>query len=88
MIALTRRQADCLSYIRAYQVAHGFAPSFREIAAAIGVKSTSAVSRIVGGLSERGAVRRRYGRRHAVQIIEACICPHCGGQVRTQTIGG
>ena len=87
MLPLTSRQADCLSFVRGFERRHGYTPSFREIAAGMGFKSTSNASRLLTLLEERGVLKRTPHRRRAIQIIEPCICPHCGGQVRQQTLG-
>ena len=58
-LSLTRRMQDCHRFIVEYQRLHdGVGPSYREIAAGIGLKSTSNVHRLVGCLVDRGYVRR------------------------------
>ncbi|MEU4428172.1 transcriptional repressor LexA [Actinoplanes sp. NPDC024001] len=55
---LTERQRRILTVIRDWAVKHGHAPSTREIADAVGLASTSSVSRHLQVLEELGFLRR------------------------------
>jgi repressor LexA len=58
---LTSRQRGILTVIRDWVVRYGYPPSTREIGDAVGLASTSSVSRHLRALEERGFLRR--GRR-------------------------
>ena len=45
MMGLTRRQADCLAVIKSHIAERGSSPSYSEIAAALGGRSLSTVTR-------------------------------------------
>lgn len=61
---LSERQTAILTFIHGYQIIHGFVPSIREIAEAIGTTSTSAVTYqinrlvLLGYISKVGEVAR------------------------------
>lgn len=55
---LTSRQRAVLTAIRDWVVRYGYAPSSREIADAVGLASTSSVSRHLRALEELGLLRR------------------------------
>ena len=71
-----RRQADLLRYIAGYVEAHGgLSPSYREMAAGVGVASSSAVHSLLNGLEARGRVRRLPYRARAIELLEPVAIP-------------
>lgn len=70
MIGLTPRQTDVLAYLRAYSAEHGFFPSYREIADALGIKAVSTAWLIVQQLIDRGYVRRLPRRERALELVD------------------
>ncbi|MFG1992054.1 transcriptional repressor LexA [Actinoplanes sp. NPDC048988] len=60
---LNERQRQILSVIQKWALRHGYSPSTREIADAIGVASTSTVSRHLRVLEEYGFLRRGRSTR-------------------------
>lgn len=71
-----RRQADLLRYIAGYVEAHGgLYPSYREMAAGVGVASSSAVHRLLNGLEARGRVRRLPYRARAIELLAPVAIP-------------
>jgi repressor LexA len=69
MISLTPQQAQALSFVREYLADHGYAPSYDEIAACLGI-TKSGVNRVIRALEERGRIRRWPGRSRALEVIE------------------
>lgn len=69
-VGVTRRQNDALEFIRSYIGEHGYAPSYREIGAAIGV-GRSRVAEIIRGLDKRGHIRRLPGKARAIEVAGA-----------------
>lgn len=69
MMGVTHQQNQVLRYLRAYAAENGTAPTFDEIAAAVGLASKSGISRLLKGLERRGAIRRLPGRARAIEII-------------------
>ncbi|SDD50230.1 transcriptional repressor LexA [Actinokineospora iranica] len=56
--ALPQRQQRILATIRDWVVRHGYPPSTREIGAAVGLRSSSSVSKHLASLEEKGFLRR------------------------------
>ncbi|MGW5051884.1 transcriptional repressor LexA [Actinokineospora sp. NPDC004072] len=56
--ALPPRQRQILAAVRDWVVEHGYSPSTREIADAVGLRSASAVSRHLARLEDLGFIRR------------------------------
>lgn len=67
---LTPKMAQLLRFIHADMAANGgVTPSYDDMARALGIKSRSGISRMLGLLQERGYVdRRRYGNR-SIRIL-------------------
>lgn len=79
MIGLTDQQASCLAYLRDYCALYGTAPTFRKIMVAMGLQSTSGVSRILDALAVRGCIRRISKHARAIEILDVeQKCFHCG----------
>jgi repressor LexA len=56
--ALPERQQHILLAIRDWVVGHGYSPSTRQLADAVGLKSTSTVSKHLASLEDKGFLRR------------------------------
>ncbi|WP_410564863.1 transcriptional repressor LexA [Amycolatopsis sp. cmx-4-61] len=56
--ALPERQQRILAAIRDWVVQHGYSPSTREIGEAVGLQSTSSVSKHLASLEDKGFLRR------------------------------
>lgn len=68
---LTIRQKACLDFIRGYMAASGgIAPSYEEIARALGLRSKSGVHRILGTLIARGHITKRDNHARSLQLAE------------------
>ena len=66
---LTPRQATVLAVIRDHIASNGHAPSYREIAAATGVRNPSAVSGMLDRLRQRGCVDWTPGRGRSLRLV-------------------
>ena len=66
---LTDRQRQVIAAITAYQNERGFAPSFREIGEATGLKSTSSVKHQLHMLEEKGYIRLNANKGRAMEIL-------------------
>ena len=69
--ALTDRQCKVLQAIRVHVQEHGFAPSFREIGEAAGLKSLSSVKHQLEALAEKGFIRMNANKGRAIELIES-----------------
>lgn len=67
---MTRRQRQVVDFIKAYWEEHKYAPSYREIAAGLGIRSTSGVNRIILCLEERGVISFLPGKARSVSVTE------------------
>jgi SOS-response transcriptional repressor LexA len=84
MMGLTPRQRQLLDFIRAEVKAKGIAPSIREMQAALDFKSGSGITRLLEGLEDRGAIRRKFHRARAIELVKTkddhaadCACDRC-----------
>lgn len=66
---LTRKQFQLLQLIDQHIRASGFAPSFEEMRAALGLRSKSGVHRLITALEERGFLRRQPHRARALEVL-------------------
>lgn len=62
-VKLTDQESALLDFIRTYIREHGYPPSVREAMGGVGVKSTSTVSLLLGGLVGKGWITRGPGPR-------------------------
>ena len=68
---LTPRLQELVSFIRSYLAANdGIAPSYAEMAAAIGLRSKSGVARMVNELEARGIVAKDNHIGRSVTIVD------------------
>lgn len=70
---LTGRQRQILDYL--IQEAHekGYAPSVREIAAALGLRSPSTVHQHLTALEQKGHIHRNGERMRAVEVVDKTL---------------
>lgn len=67
---LTKRESDTLNVLVEYINQNGYAPSVREIAEIIGVKSTSTVHNYLKGLQNKGFIERKENFPRALRILK------------------
>jgi len=67
---LTRKQHELLMFINQRLAATGVAPSFDEMKDALNLRSKSGIHRLIGGLEERGFIRRLPHRARALEVIK------------------
>ncbi|NMN00906.1 LexA family transcriptional regulator [Bifidobacterium sp. DSM 109958] len=67
--ALTERQRKVLEAIRTHVSRQGFAPSFREIGEAAGLKSPSSVKHQLEALAQKGFIRMNANKGRAIEIV-------------------
>jgi repressor LexA len=67
---LTKKQHELLMFIDRRLAADGVSPSFEEMKEALGLKSKSGIHRLIGGLEERGFIRRLPHRARALEIVK------------------
>jgi len=70
-----RSQINVLRYIAGHVEAHGYAPSVRKIAAALGRTSFGGVHADLDALARKGLVKRLRYRACAVDVLETVTVP-------------
>jgi repressor LexA len=75
---LSARQSAIVAFIRAHVAEHGYPPTVRDIAAAVGLVSPSSVAYQLAQLVELGAIRRDPDRPRAIVVVDPDGCPTCG----------
>ncbi len=69
MEKLTKRQEDALKFIKTYIVSHGFPPTVREIAEAIGVSSPATVQAHLDSLANKGYIRKGNNKNRTIELM-------------------
>ena len=65
---LTARQAEILNVIEAAMADQGYAPTMREIGAAVGLTSTASVKYQLEILEQKGFIRRDESKGRALEL--------------------
>ena len=69
-IKITKKQAAVLDFISEYQRTHDYSPSYREIAAGLGLTSVASVAEHVDHLVTLGALKRSPGASRSLEIVD------------------
>lgn len=67
---LTKKQQLIYDFIKEYTVEHNFSPSYREIAAGLGLSSVASVAEHVDHLVTAGALRRAPGAARSLEVVD------------------
>lgn len=70
---LTGRQRQILDYLITRVQEKGYAPSVREIAAALGLRSPSTVHQHLTALEQKGHIHRNGERMRAVEVVDKTL---------------
>ena len=73
MAKLTAKQQQIYDYILSFTNQHGYPPSVREIACAVGLKSPSTVHFHLKALEEAGVISRGTGKTRAITAAEEMV---------------
>ena len=68
-MALTKRQREILDYLTGYITEHGYAPSFEEIAEAMGYGSLATVHEHLSNLERKGVIRRSFNESRSIEVV-------------------
>ncbi len=69
MANLTQKQQQIYDYILDFSQSHGYPPSVREIAEAVGLKSPATVHFHLKGLREAGVITQAEGKTRAISVV-------------------
>lgn len=67
---LTKKQSETLNVIREFLANHNYAPSYREVMRALGIKSPATAYNHVQQLKEKGYIRLRDGQMRSAELTE------------------
>ncbi|HUG39889.1 MAG TPA: transcriptional repressor LexA [Longimicrobiales bacterium] len=70
---LTKKQKQILDFVRDFSEAHGYAPSFEEIADAFGYGSLATVHEHLENLRTKGYIRKGYNESRSLELVPAEI---------------
>jgi repressor LexA len=68
-VPLTKRQREILDYLAGYIDKHGYAPSFEEIAEAMGYASLATVHEHLTNLERKGVIRRSFNESRGIEVV-------------------
>jgi len=83
MATLSRRQAETLAYVQEYLARNGYAPSLREVAQHLGVRSVATVHQHMRALEDKGYVMRDWNKTRAIVPVDVAS----GGAVTLPLLG-
>ncbi len=86
MVELTQKEKDVFKYISECVEKNGYAPSVRDICAAVGIKSTSSVHEYIRRLETKGYIHKSSGKSRALRIETAV--PGDSGKMQSVPILG
>jgi repressor LexA len=67
-MALTRRQKEVLDFIAAYQVEHGYSPSYEEIARGLKLASIATVHKHISALDKKNYLQRSHNQSRSIEV--------------------
>ncbi len=67
---LTKKQALIIDFISEFTTREGESPSYREIMAALGLSSVSAVAEHIDNLVKKGALKRVPGAARSLEVVD------------------
>ena len=70
---MTERRQLVLDFIKAYMRIHGVAPSYEVIAKGLGMKSRSAIHRIVHRLQDDGYLVTKPHKYHSIRVVDKSV---------------
>lgn len=74
MTPLTKRQKEVLDAIAMLTHERGYAPTFKELAHALGITSLAAVAAHINNLESKGYLARNGGGYRNIQVLPAQVC--------------
>jgi repressor LexA len=68
-MALTKRQKQVFDVLQRFINAHGYSPSFEEIAKALKLSSLATVHKHIATLEKKGFIRRGYNQSRSIDVV-------------------
>jgi repressor LexA len=67
---LTKRQKEALDFVAAYTGRHGYPPTVRELAAALGISGPKGAKQFLDALASKGYIQREPENARAIRVVE------------------
>jgi repressor LexA len=67
---LTKRQKEALDFVAAYTERHGYPPTVRELASALGISGPKGAKQFLDALAAKGYIRREPENARAIRVVE------------------
>jgi repressor LexA len=67
---LTRRQKEALDFVAAYTERHGYPPTVRELASALGISGPKGAKQFLDALAAKGYIQREPENARAIRVVE------------------
>ena len=67
-MALTRRQKEVMDFLSSFIQAHGYSPSYEEIASGLGLASLATVHKHIQALETKQYLRRNYNHSRSLEV--------------------
>ena len=69
-LKLTKKQKRLMDFLQDFQNNHDYSPSYREIAAGLGLRSVASVAEHIDHLVQQGFLKRSTGASRSLEIID------------------
>lgn len=69
-VKLTKKQALIIDFIKDFTARQGESPTYREIMAALGLSSVSAVAEHIDNLVTKGALKKVPGAARSLEVVD------------------
>lgn len=69
-LKLTKKQKRLMDFLEDFQNNHKYSPSYREIAAGLGLRSVASVAEHIDNLVQLGFLKRNAGSARSLEIVD------------------
>lgn len=69
-LKLTKKQKRLMDFLQDFQNNHDYSPSYREIAAGLGLRSVASVAEHIDHLVQQGFLKRITGTSRSLEIVD------------------
>ena len=69
-LKLTKKQKRLMDFLQDFQNNHNYSPSYREIAAGLGLRSVASVAEHIDNLVQLGFLKRNPGSARSLEIVD------------------
>ena len=69
-LKITKKQKRLMDFLQDFQNNHDYSPSYREIAAGLGLRSVASVAEHINHLVQQGFLKRSTGASRSLEIVD------------------